>query len=106
MLGLLLLILSFFLGLRRPNLITGLVALRSPDSPLKTQEPVPDQRTEALPSLWQTKSNPRLVGKTDHNVWRFFPLFFSFPDFSFFFSFFTDPQFFPEVALPPLKMDE
>ena len=35
---------SFFLGFRRPNLITGLSGLRTPDLPLRTQEPVPDRR--------------------------------------------------------------
>jgi len=34
--------LSFFLGVRRPNLITGLSGWRTPDQPLRTQEPVPD----------------------------------------------------------------
>jgi len=47
-------ILSFFLGFRRPNLITGLSGWRAPDWPLRTQEPVPDRRTGALTSLWQT----------------------------------------------------
>ena len=37
--------LSFFLGFRRPNLFTGLSGWRATDSPLGTQEPVPDQRT-------------------------------------------------------------
>jgi len=44
--------LSFFLGFRRPNLITGLSEWRTPDQPLRTQEPVPDRRIGALPSLW------------------------------------------------------
>jgi len=28
----------------------------------------PEDRSLALPSLWQIKSDPRQVGKTDHNV--------------------------------------
>jgi len=44
--------LSFFLGFRRPNLITGLSGWWTPDYPLRTQEPVPDRRTRVLPSLW------------------------------------------------------
>jgi len=43
---------SFFLGFRRPNLITGLRSRRTPDYPLRSLEPVPDRRTGALPSLW------------------------------------------------------
>jgi len=43
---------SFFLGFRRPNLITGLSGWRTPDLPLRTQEPVPDRKTGALPNLW------------------------------------------------------
>ena len=42
----------FFLGFRRPNIITGLSGWRTPDYPLETQEPVPDWRTGAFPSLW------------------------------------------------------
>ena len=45
------LFLSFLLGFRRPNLITGLSGWRTPDWPLRTQEPVPDRRTGALPSF-------------------------------------------------------
>jgi len=44
--------LSFFLGFRRPTLITGLSGWRTPNQPLRTQEPIPDRRTGALPSLW------------------------------------------------------
>jgi len=43
--------LSFFFGFRRPNLITGLSGGQAPDLPLWTQEPVPDRRTAAIPSL-------------------------------------------------------
>ena len=39
--------LSFFLGFRRPNLITGLSGWRAPDWPLRTQETVSDRRTGA-----------------------------------------------------------
>jgi len=60
--------LSFFFGFRRPNLITGLSGWRAPNEPLRTREPVPDWRTGALPSLWQTQSDPQRVCKTDHNV--------------------------------------
>jgi len=59
--------LSFFFGFQRHNLITGLSGLQAPNHPLRTQEPIPDRRTGALISLWQTQSNPRLVGKIDHN---------------------------------------
>jgi len=51
-------VLSFFLEFRRPNLNTGLSAWQSPNFPLRTREPVPDRRTGALPSLWQTKADP------------------------------------------------
>ena len=57
-----------FLYFRRPNLIIGLSRWRAPDQPLRTQEPVPDLRTGALPYLWQTRADPSQVGKTDHNV--------------------------------------
>jgi len=60
--------LSFFLGCRRPNLITGLSGWQAQNQLLRTQEPVPDWRTRALPSSWQTQADPQLVGKTDHNV--------------------------------------
>ena len=60
--------LSFFLGFRRPNLITGPSGWRAPDSPLKIQEPVPDWRTGALANLCQTQTDPQQVGKTDRNV--------------------------------------
>ena len=60
----------FFLSFRRPKPITGLSGWPAPDQPLRTQELVPYRRTGALPSLWQTQSDPLLVGKTDHNVGR------------------------------------
>ena len=37
----------FFLGFRRPNLISGLGGWRVLYQPLRTQEPVPDRRTRA-----------------------------------------------------------
>jgi len=58
---------TFFL-FRRPNLIIGLSGWRAPDCSLRTQEPVPDWGTGALPSLWQTQSDPLQVGTTNHNV--------------------------------------
>ena len=46
-----------------PKYELGKVAFSS----IRTQEPVPDRRIGALPSLWQTQADPRLVGKTNHN---------------------------------------
>jgi len=57
-----------WVGIRRPNLINELSGWPAPDSPLRTQEPVLDRRTGALPGLWQTQSDPQLVGTTDHDV--------------------------------------
>jgi len=57
-----------WVGIRRPNLITELSGWPAPDSALRTQEPVLDRRTGALPGLWQTQSDPQLVGTTDHDV--------------------------------------
>ena len=67
--------LSFFLGFRRPNLITGLSGWRTPNQPLSTHEPVPD-RTLILffflgfgrPDLitgqsgWRTPDQPLMPG--------------------------------------------
>ena len=41
--------LPFFRGFRRPNLINGPSKWRASNWPLRTQEPVPDRRTGALP---------------------------------------------------------
>ena len=60
--------LSFFLGFRRPNLITGLSGWRTPDQPLRTQEPVPDRRIGDHLVYGRPNHIPNLVGKTDHNV--------------------------------------
>jgi len=62
------LVFSFFRGFRRPNLITGLSGWRTPNQPLRTQEPVPDRRPEYDLVYGRPNQIPNLVGKTDHNV--------------------------------------
>jgi len=49
-------------------LIFGLSRWRAPDQPLGTQEPVPDRRTRAFTSWWQTQSDPPKVGKQKTNT--------------------------------------
>jgi len=51
--------LSFFLWFWRPNLITGLSGWWTPDSPLRTQETVQDQRTRSL--LYFTMSDCKKI---------------------------------------------
>jgi len=61
--------LSFFLGFRRPNLITGLSRWRATDWPLRTQEPVLDRGTRAFPSLWQTQADPLSIRQNRSQCW-------------------------------------
>jgi len=41
-----------FVWVSKTHPITGLSGWRTPDEPLRTQEPVPDRKIGALPSLW------------------------------------------------------
>jgi len=62
--------LSFFLGFRRPNLIAGLRGWRTPDYPLRTQEPVPDRGPEHYLVYCRPNHIPNLLGKTSGNSFR------------------------------------